>query len=48
MCFPGSTVLVTSSVKEAMTIIETVKIDFIFTDHHLPDSSGIQSCLRRA
>ena len=42
MGFPGATVLVTSSVKEAMTIIETEKIDFIFTDHHLPDGSGIQ------
>jgi two-component system, chemotaxis family, chemotaxis protein CheY len=41
MGFSGATV-VTPSVKEAITLAKTEKIDFIISDYHLPDGNGIE------
>ena len=41
MAFSGAT-FVTPSVKEAIQVASTEKIDFIISDYHLPDGNGIE------
>lgn len=41
MGFAGATI-VTPSVKEAIALTKTEKVDFIISDYHLPDGNGIE------